>query len=216
MLRKLLESAPSYRFLHVGVDYRGLVLILGGNSHNDTSYSLGSKCFAEDVIVYDVICDSWSLLQPASIPADLSRYGLSGTLYQGSIYLYGGFNGVLQEDLIRFTPPLCSELDSSNSCLNSARLGVKCYWNRSKKLCEDANLRLPWGIEEKYIQKCQKPTMTENETSGNCASYNSCTSCVQNYQDCAWCGKSCLNYTCKDPRHEVSLPYWFLDSSLKS
>ena len=47
------------RYLHSAVLSDSLMLVFGGNTHNDTASSKGAKCFSADVMVYDLRkCDS--------------------------------------------------------------------------------------------------------------------------------------------------------------
>ena len=48
-----------FRYLHSAVVSSGMMLIFGGNTHNDTAWSYGAKCFSADVIAYDILCDRW-------------------------------------------------------------------------------------------------------------------------------------------------------------
>ena len=95
-------SSGSYRYLHSAIMSGGLMLVYGGNTHNETAisnvfkdlmfhifysrlflyfyivYFKGAKCYSSDFIAYDAICDSWYKLQqpsPSSVEGDLSRYG---------------------------------------------------------------------------------------------------------------------------------------------
>lgn len=65
---------------------------------------------------------------------DLARYGHSGTVFEGSLYLYGGFDGQMLNDMIRFTPGNCHYLTTQLECLNS-RPGIKCVWDVNKNRC---------------------------------------------------------------------------------
>lgn len=44
------------------------MIVFGGNTHNDTSHSFGAKCYSNELLAYDVLCDSWHHL---SIPHHL-------------------------------------------------------------------------------------------------------------------------------------------------
>src|ERR1700735_5119891 len=100
------------------------LFVFGGNSHNDTAYSVGTKCFTSEVLVYDIACDRWSSMDPPNIPTDLSRYGHSSVLYKNAIYIHGGFNGVMLNDIVKYTPATCDSL-SSATCLERIGLGMK-------------------------------------------------------------------------------------------
>lgn len=59
--------------LKVYFDFIGMMIVFGGNTHNDTSHSFGAKCYSNELLAYDVICDSWHYM---NIPSDLreSKY----------------------------------------------------------------------------------------------------------------------------------------------
>lgn len=71
----LLSSAPSARLLHsANFVNEGLMMVFGGNTHNDTAESYGAKCYSQDLLVYDVSCDSWHKQNiPQHLQADLAR-----------------------------------------------------------------------------------------------------------------------------------------------
>lgn len=70
-----LSSASSARFLHTAnFINHGLMMVFGGNTHNDTSQSYGAKCYSHDLIIYDVFCDSWHTQEmPEHLQSDLAR-----------------------------------------------------------------------------------------------------------------------------------------------
>ena len=115
------------------------MLVFGGNTHNDTSYSQGARCYSQSFLAYDPACDRWHTLRsPEHFPHDLSRYGHSAATYADSMYIVGGYNGRTFSDVIRFTPGRCRGYGSRKSCLAaaSATIGIKCTWNRKARLCE--------------------------------------------------------------------------------
>ena len=74
---KMLAASPSYRYLHSASIVQGLMLVFGGNTHNDTQYSQGAKCYSREFLAYDVLCDTWSSLDstvPRDFSADLDRW----------------------------------------------------------------------------------------------------------------------------------------------
>ncbi|OXA45784.1 putative protein tag-53 [Folsomia candida] len=210
------EKGPEGRFLHGAVVHRGLYFIFGGNGHNDTTYSLGSKCFTSEVMVYDIACDAWSTLKPPEqkIAADTSRYGHSVFTYEDQIYLYGGFNGLLQNDVIRFNPTSCRVFTSQKECTTSVKQGVKCNWNKLKEICEPGGQQP--GLKDKEKDKEKDASNVCGIRGGgsggkkledNCLSYPSCSTCLHSKSDCVWCGGHCQYAKCKDIKHKpVSSP----------
>merc|ERR1719193_303040 len=54
---ELRKPSYSHRYLHSAVAVGGLMLVYGGNTHNDTVFSQGAKCYSSDFIAYDIACD---------------------------------------------------------------------------------------------------------------------------------------------------------------
>ena len=83
----------------------GLLLIFGGNTHNDSSHSYGAKCYSADFLAYDIICNTWHKL--SSIPnlgLDIARFGHSASLHQNKMYVAGGFNGKMLDSMLAYHP----------------------------------------------------------------------------------------------------------------
>ncbi|KAJ8910703.1 hypothetical protein NQ315_002030 [Exocentrus adspersus] len=99
----LLTEAPSPRYLHTATfTSDGMMMVFGGNTHNDTSHSFGAKCYSSELLIYDVFCDTWTMASlPKGLNTDLSRFGHSAVIFEGSLYIYGGFNGQMLSDLLR-------------------------------------------------------------------------------------------------------------------
>ncbi|KAJ1523050.1 hypothetical protein ONE63_002178 [Megalurothrips usitatus] len=211
---RLLAPAPSGRFLHTASYLTGgLMLVFGGNTHNDTAHSHGAKCYSSDLLAYDVICDSWTSLPLPShglSQADLARFGHSAVLFGGALYIYGGFDGQMLSDILRFTPGICSSQNTKEACV-SLRTGVKCVWNQRDARCVDAlaafnnrplilhsdreEEREENGFslcpEEGRAAKVALSVMHEDL----CKSYSDCASCVQTSYSCEWCqGLSTCGY----------------------
>lgn len=100
---RLLTSAPSARFFHTAVFVSGgLMIVFGGNMHNDTQHSDGTRCYSADTIAYDVTCDSWHQFSMPKEMTDLPRYGHTATVFEKSMYIYGGFDGQMLSDMSRY------------------------------------------------------------------------------------------------------------------
>lgn len=90
---KMLTNAPSARYLHTALFInRGLMMVFGGYTHNDTAQSYGAKCYSNEFLAYDVWCDTWQMLQtPNEIQADLARFGHSAVVFEGKFLLLKKF-----------------------------------------------------------------------------------------------------------------------------
>ncbi|KAG8231674.1 hypothetical protein J437_LFUL007448 [Ladona fulva] len=175
--RELLASAPSARFLHSAVVIRGLVLFFGGNTHNDTAFSHGAKCYSSDFFAYDPVCDKW-ITNLGSGPAPSSafpptaghpappRFGHSSVVYKGVTYVYGGFDGQMLSDLQSYTPGNCSYFKDAESCLR-ANPGVKCVWVGGNTVGGGRLGSNPaGGILDGHCEVISEATRSPNEGSG--------------------------------------------------
>jgi len=213
--RHLLTRGPEGRFLHAAVAYKGLYFIFGGNGHNDTTYSLGSKCFTSEVLVYDIMCETWSSVNPPdTLPTDVSRYGHTAHLFQNSFVVFGGFNGLIQNDIIQFTPASCGVFTSSQDCLESVQHGVKCQWNRVHGICEIIGAfsskdkekdkeREKEKEKESSVEKCFRSHSVKKAEPEICPLLSTCTNCLQQKADCVWCGNECQYAKCRDDKQKV-------------
>lgn len=204
----LLADGPSARFLHTSTFVsQGLMLVFGGNTHNDTSHSFGAKCYSSDMLAYDVVCDSWhTITVPNDMTADLARFGHSAIVYEGSLYIYGGFDGQMLYDILKYTPGICSHLSLQNSCL-STRSGVKCVWDHRSNKCvniQDVPKKLALEVED-VIKRCpevNRSSITHSiiQNEEKCKKLEDCTSCVQTTSNCVWCGNGFCTYhtKCRD------------------
>uniref|UniRef100_A0A0A9YMG1 Attractin n=1 Tax=Lygus hesperus TaxID=30085 RepID=A0A0A9YMG1_LYGHE len=190
----LLTAGPSARFLHTGTFLNGLMLVFGGNTHNDTSQSQGAKCYSSEVLAYDVICDSWHPVSvPSTLRADLPRFGHSAVTFSNSLYIYGGFDGQMLNDLLKYTAGICNA-SSQTKCLHD-RPGMKCVWERKASKCVSI-LEVPVEIirnpeldgDQDYYVKCPeggRSSVTANIVA--CSQLSDCISCVHTSLGCGWC-----------------------------
>ncbi|XP_069986395.1 attractin-like protein 1 isoform X2 [Penaeus vannamei] len=190
---KLRTPAPVPRFLHSAVLFKGLMLVFGGNTHNDTAYSYGAKCYSADFLAYDISCNSWhTMRKPPNLYLDVARYGHTAVFHQEEMYIVGGFNGKMLGSVLKYHPGDCETgLTSSEKCL-TAYPGVKCVWNRILTRCESIDLK-----DKKAYDVCPAVTAKHNFTA-LCNSQTSCHSCVFNTYNCFWCSSSCTDNKCTE------------------
>eukprot|EP00094_Tigriopus_californicus_P013495 TCALIF_13053-PA protein Name:"Similar to tag-53 Putative protein tag-53 (Caenorhabditis elegans)" AED:0.08 eAED:0.08 QI:208/1/1/1/0.92/1/14/654/1185 len=180
--------SDSYRYLHSAVASHGLMIVFGGNTHNDTSFSHGAKCFSADLLVYDIVCDKWHSAQdviPKNLDVDLARYGHTAVLKNDTMLVHGGFHGVLKNDLIAYHPGDCNMFKNRAACLKS-KVGVKCVWDTKRDQC----LRHPADRLKSGVETCLNHEAPDNSTSV-CQSLDTCTACVSTTSDCVWCHDHC-------------------------
>ncbi|XP_014253614.1 attractin [Cimex lectularius] len=206
----LLSNGPSARFLHTGTFLNGLMIVFGGNTHNDTSQSQGAKCYSAEALAYDVICDSWSPLHvPSALTADLARFGHSAAVFSDSLYIYGGFDGQMLNDILKYTGGNCKSLTTMIACLNT-RPGIKCIWDRKEAKCfsvldisKEVLVNPNFDPDESYYDRCppeRRSTVAANMLT--CNQLTDCISCVHTSLGCGWCPllNSCTHdNVCKQP-----------------
>lgn len=186
----LLAPSGSHRYLHSAVLLNRMMLVFGGNTHNDTAFSTGDKCFSADLLAYDVECDSWQHLSvPSSSPISLERFGHTAVAYNESVYVFGGFNGQMLSDVVRFTPGSCRGFSTPEKCAASS-VGTKCAWSSEKKSCQ--LFRLSNLIKGAHL--C--PRKSASNLTALCEKQTSCPSCLQNNYGCVWCGTACAHKRC--------------------
>ena len=90
------------------------------------------------------------------------RFGHSAVLHNGTLVVYGGFNGQTKGDIILFHPGHCAHVKEEDECIASYH-GLKCVWNRKKDVCE------VWGQTGKKNSASLCSPHTRNNT-GVCRS----------------------------------------------
>ncbi|XP_076062898.1 attractin-like protein dsd isoform X2 [Oratosquilla oratoria] len=207
---KLKTPAPIPRFLHSAVLTQGLMLVFGGNTHNDTSYSYGAKCYSADFLAYDIICNKWhTLSEPPNLYSDIARYGHSANMYKDAMYVIGGFNGRMLGSVLKYNPGSCQAQNTIDSCLETFP-GRKCVWSKVFRGCYE--FKGNQNGNQNAFEVCPARTTGSSahvNYTALCAQQLSCHSCLHNTYSCVWCGNVCSHNKCseysKQPEGVMSL-----------
>ncbi|KAK3590248.1 hypothetical protein CHS0354_041323 [Potamilus streckersoni] len=181
---KVLQASDSPRYLHSAVIIGNLMLTFGGNTHNDTSISLGAKCYSPDFMVYDIMCNSWKYLTPVPGFDVEARYGHSAQVYTDvknitRMYVFGGFNGIMLNDILEYSPGECSYYNNKSVC-DAAFPGTVCKWTSDKCIDRDKGAVDP-NCDPRADAKDVCPTLKD------------CPSCLSSRFGCKWCSNNCSN-----------------------
>ncbi|KAG7256962.1 hypothetical protein CRUP_037531, partial [Coryphaenoides rupestris] len=198
----ILRESGQARYLHSAVLISGTMLVFGGNTHNDTSLSNGAKCFSGDFLAYDIACNSWTALPRPGLHRDTNRFGHSAVVQNGSMYLFGGFSGLLLNDVLAYTPPSCLAFAGPDACA-AAGPGVRCHWIKGQ--C------FPWEprLAADMVPPAFCPIRPES-TDEQCFRFSDCASCTANTWLCQWCeDRKCISASsnCTVPTLEMSREY---------
>jgi hypothetical protein len=132
---------------------------------------------------------------PSDLQADLARFGHSAVIFEKSLYIYGGFDGQMLTDMLKYTPGNCSALKKAESCLYT-RPGVKCIWDIQRSICisvTDVQRAFLFSREQDIFLTCKKKSRHESTMQQlfdyeQCQEQVSCHACVSLSTECSYCG----------------------------
>ncbi|XP_073729243.1 attractin-like protein 1 isoform X1 [Misgurnus anguillicaudatus] len=182
----ILKQSGLARYLHSAVLISGVLLVFGGNTHNDTSLSNGAKCFSSDFLSYDIACDEWTVMPKPNLHRDMNRFGHTAVVSNGSMYVFGGFSGVILNDVLVYKPGSCEALLEVALCQNAGP-GIRCVWVNERCVSWDSS------YADGSVPASFCPTRS-TDAGKQCHQFSDCTSCTANTNDCHWCeDKKCIS-----------------------
>uniref|UniRef100_A0A3Q0RF30 Attractin-like 1a n=1 Tax=Amphilophus citrinellus TaxID=61819 RepID=A0A3Q0RF30_AMPCI len=128
-------------------------------------------------------CDEWTVLPRPRLHRDINRFGHSAVVGNGSMYIFGGFSGLLLNDVLAYSPPSCQAFSSPAPCA-AAGPGVRCHWVKSR--C------VPW--KPKPPDHSFPAPFCPARTDEQCFRFSDCASCTANTRGCQWCeDRKCIS-----------------------
>ncbi|EFO22877.1 kelch domain-containing protein family protein [Loa loa] len=204
---RTLSSGHTPVFRHSASLINDLMIIIGGNVHNESSSRI-QECYSGDIQAYDIGCDTWFSLSNNNL-SFLQRYGHSSMVTKHNIFVIGGFNGVMLSDVVKFTPAECGGLKRPDDCRNM-REGVRCIFHAGK--CKPVQRDMSYthsflsyvkNDDPKEEQKC--PISWRKSVSW-CSEEKDCASCTA-VEGCSWChwSRECVSDNlCKDRTNPIA------------
>ncbi|CAG2195394.1 Attractin-like protein 1 [Mytilus edulis] len=188
------------------------------NSLDFLAYDTGRQCMINslDFLAYDTECNKWLEVDVKGLPANGARYGHTAAVYKRNgktqMYIIGGFNGMMQDNVMLFSPGDCNYTDPE-FCTNSTQ-GSICVWTDSQT-CISKDV-----LGTARTNRSCSSTPDHNESCKDVKDCRTCTStCLSSHGDCTcqWCDSKCT-YNCtltqtKNCTTQTSNP---LDSSVCS
>ncbi|XP_037295896.1 attractin-like protein 1 isoform X2 [Manduca sexta] len=194
-----LPSAPTPRYLHTAVFISpGLMLVFGGNAHNDSaaaavSNPAGSRCYSGSAILYDVRCGAWYPAggaggAGAEQVAGAARAALAAALLplrRRTALLHAGFDGRLRSDALKFeTGAECNTHTTEAACLDAAKTtAIPCVWRIQQQICVPLE---GVGWKESFDESVKACVVEPAFEERWCVGAAWCGACVS--AGCVWCG----------------------------
>ncbi|ESO82825.1 hypothetical protein LOTGIDRAFT_108840, partial [Lottia gigantea] len=182
----ILRKSGSPMYFHSAIITNGLMLVFGGNTHNDTSVSHGAKCYSTDFMVYNIDCNSWHVLSPPNLYKSIARYGHTMSSNNGNVYIFGGFNGMMLNDILKYSVGKCGIVKDEETC-NSIEPLTMCIWYQDKCYSRE-------NLPDTYTPICNPAQGREVE----CNKIKLCSECQSSVYECNWCSNpgSCEHSNC--------------------
>ncbi|KXJ23470.1 attractin-like protein 1 [Exaiptasia diaphana] len=181
----VLLSSGYRRFLHSSVMMGDMLIVFGGNAHNDTANKSEkkAKCFTIDTFMYNTRCNVWSKISTEPLTSLNGRYGHTAVQANGTMYIFGGFQGTMLNDMLTYTPGDCSAYTNKTSCFQASS-SYGCARDVKKDSCIGP-LDIP-SHNPATIERVNCPA-----SSNRCSTFDNCDRCLTSVFNCKWCRNVC-------------------------
>ncbi|XP_048585207.1 attractin-like protein 1 [Nematostella vectensis] len=193
-----LLSSDQPRFFHSAVLIGHMMLVYGGNTHNMTVASDKlTKCYSQDFLMFDTRCNNWNKMPTKDLPILSERFGHTAIQINSTMFIVGGFNGTMLNDVLSYTVGECSVWKDQSTC-HQAYLHSGCARLLSTGACIS-----PVAAHKRANDAISRPACTANP--GHCQGFDSCQRCTSSAHGCRWCSKTnkCSSKPCEHSEAEV-------------
>ncbi|KAK3739855.1 hypothetical protein QZH41_009102, partial [Actinostola sp. cb2023] len=185
-----LSRSKSMYLFHSAVLVGHMMLVYG-------RFPSDNKCNDTHFMAYHIICNKWTKMPQTNLPHLSGGLGYAAVVYNSKMYIFGGFNGVVKNDLLSYSLGNCSLWNDKTSCLSANSISG-CSWDPLTKNCLSPAISFPRLNSVKHPtctgDACQKYVWL-NET------YKNCFNCLKPRQDkeshntYMWCNaqKKCIS-----------------------
>uniref|UniRef100_A0A914Z1N9 Laminin EGF-like domain-containing protein n=1 Tax=Panagrolaimus superbus TaxID=310955 RepID=A0A914Z1N9_9BILA len=197
-----LGSDGTRLFRHSAAIVDQQLIITGGNSHNESTSVRDSECFSSKVVAYDIACVQWirndNTINPNSKYANVNRYGHTSATYNGAVYVFGGFNGMMLNDVIKLTLDDCNLSATTVEGCEGKKDGYRCKLiNRN---CTRVDHSVSYRQNFLSLIKSESPRNSVFNCPGisnrglQCSGFKECQACFDQ-RNCGWCESTsqCVN-----------------------
>ncbi|TMS36219.1 hypothetical protein L596_003438 [Steinernema carpocapsae] len=183
----VLKNTKVPLFRHSVSLINGIMIVVGGNGHNESNPSSRTDCYSSQIYAFDVSCQEWFHIKVKQNEL-LSRYGHVAVTSDDHVYVIGGFNGQMLSDVVRFTPADCKVIRDTDKC-RLMKDGTKCIY--SNRQCTRVQSFVSYASTfplAKSDEIKDGPTcgISQRKYGYSCGERKDCASCFAQ-SGCVWC-----------------------------
>lgn len=210
-----LQPGSSPRYYHSAAILDRQLIIFGGNSYSTAHQS--DQCFHKTYLTYDLSCSEplkndtnlecprkcWQSIDDNE-PGVLKRHGHSIVAHGREIVLYGGFNGVVMDDIRFMDIGSCDKITDVFNCV-LPKLALNCRWNLRETKCENRTIQSQTSLTTSEYQANRTCSSALSINTNACEGRETCSDCLNTNLGCVWCGNTlsrCQYGKCKSFRSE--------------
>ncbi|MCP9266339.1 Kelch domain-containing protein family protein [Dirofilaria immitis] len=200
---RTLSSGHTPVFRHSASLINDLMIIIGGNVHNESSARI-QECYSGDIQAYDIGCDTWFSLSNNN----LSFCNVMGTHHWLQNTTFLSLVVSMDMELTTVFTAECGGLKRPDDCRNM-REGVRCIFHAGK--CKSVQRDVSYAhsflsyVKNEDPKEEQKCPISWRKSASWCSEEKDCAACTA-AEGCSWCqwNRECVSDNlCKDRTNPV-------------